>query len=229
MVAISTVDVILTGLFGLAGTYLTYRWGRTQKIRADAEAEENRLQKERDLFTYQVTRPLVELPLWATICSKIDRYIMDPKNNTRRVLIFICVNGRDDPKTTTAVWQFRNMSSHQSYIDVDLTKEADRGDYVQRLNETRRAGRIHFAFADIPNCIIGDVGRQEGLGETCWYWVGSIPSAKTKQVGGVYVSGATLEGDEMPEREVIELQNLVWEMFEPFSQAYSKYGYTMEH
>ena len=224
---ISTVNVLVTAVFGLAGIALSLKWGNRQKAAAEEANFELIEAEERQLFIRTVVHPAVTLPKWSAISLKIEAF--QSMYDVSRVILFVCVNGKHDPKETNGIFQWRSHPSagFHMYLDVDIARASDRGDYISRIHETKSKGKVKYLVKDLPDCLIRDILVDEGIIETLWVWLGSVPSHRTKQVGGVYLSASAETAGALTPEAIQAMQNLSWELSGILKLAYASLGYEM--
>ena len=230
----STIDQLVVGMFGLLGMALTMFWGNVQRRRANKEAARADIKTlevtenaERQDFIRNVVNPMVSIPQWAIISAKIEEF--QERTQLDRIILFVCVNGKNDPKETNGIYQWRTSPTNgfKVYLDVDIARRADNGDYVGRLHHTKNHGKLIFKVAGLPDCLIKDIYEDENINEAIWLWMGSVPSHTTGQVAGVYLSATTPCADKINPHTAQELQNLSWELSGIMKKAYAQMSYEL--
>lgn len=147
-------------------------------------ARQAAVEKERQAFYRQVTSPYYPVREWTMFVN----IVKDLHANTEvdRVLVLVAVNGAEDPRHASVVWEYRTAGESYSYVDVPIDQ-----DYVQRLLHIRREGKIRFKTAEVPGTLIGRFYGNEGVTESVWAMVGKRTSYTTSQVAYKYISVAT--------------------------------------
>lgn len=223
----SAIDAFIVGFFGLLGTLATLYWGKIQRRRALKSENLAIDTRERENFNRLVANPMVGLPKWGDFMRRMTEFQV--RESISRVIIFVCVNGKNDPKEMNAIYQFRidPIANQQAYIGVDIARQSDNGDYISRLMQTRSNGKLIFSTKDLRDCLIKDIYIDEKIEQAIWLWLGSISSKKTGQVAGIYLSASSEKDDVITEPVAADLQRLSWELSKVMQEAYAKTGHEM--
>lgn len=156
-----------------------------RKALEEVTAKGERAQKEFE-FQQQVKNPYIRLNDWQPIADEIEMLCRDTEID--RVLMLVAVNGVDDPKHATVVWEYRQDKKTFAYVDVPLD-----ADYVRRLIHIREQPLLHFKTNEASNTLIGNFYAREGVTECVWEMIGKRASNTTDQVAYKYMSFATHE------------------------------------
>lgn len=167
--------------------------------RAVSVAQRQAVEKERRLFHQQVTSPYYPVKDWTHFVSLVQG--IHSTTQVDRVLILVAVNGSDDPSHASVVWELRSSGEQFSYTDVPLD-----ADYVHRLLNLRRDGKIRFKTKDVPGTLIGRFYEIEGVTEAVWVLAGKRTSLTTSQVAYKYMSVATHDEGGFTDPKDIERQ-----------------------
>lgn len=209
---ISLVGVIYTATVGAFLAYVKkQRDDHTKQI--DALSREAQVEAAQ-LFHAQVTSPYYPIKEWTNFVKKV-RSICE-NTEIDRVLLLVALNGIDNPRHATVVWEHRSEGETHYYIDVPIDD-----DYVRRLMATKQ-GPIHFKTANIAGTRIGHFYSDEAVTEAMWAMIGKRTSFTTEQVAYKYISVATHSQFTDPK----EIERLVYDLvadFRPIAAA-SKFG-----
>lgn len=188
---------IIVALIGFAATiyaptvgYLLHTLRKMKRDHADKLVEvannASRLaaEKERQLFHDQVMSPFYPIKEWTSFVAKVRQIHEDTEVD--RVLVLVAVNGDHTPTHASAVWDFRTYGEDYPYVDIPLDE-----DYVYRLLQTERIGKIRFKADDTQNSKIATFYRDEGVTEAVWALIGKRHCLNTGQVAYKYISVAT--------------------------------------
>jgi len=196
-----SVQVAIVGCIGTVLTavlaYLSKRHSERKHI-----AKEN--QYERELkFQADALSLKVEIKDWDLIMYEVSTLMAE--TSIDRFLIFCAWNGKDRPKWTTAIYQFRSADQRPvSYVHVEID-----ADYVDRLTEAKSAGELYFVTEEIPQSLIKSVYRSEGVTEAVWYPLRQRKLEGSESVALSYCSFATHTSNKITEHERVRCRMVV--------------------
>ena len=124
-----------------------------------------------------------------------------------RFLVLVCVNGLNDPKEVTAIYQYRvDTKDFRSYVNLPLD-----ADYVARINQLKAHGSADITVSELPPSLIRDIYESEGVTHAYWYMIDTMESAVTDQVANKYCSFAT-HSEAVSEETLQKISNIVGEL-----------------
>lgn len=186
---IAGVCVVLVALFG----YMSKR--NTELKLASTQKELH--------FQHDALSLRLEAHAWDTINLELKQLMQTTCID--RFIIFCGWNGTDDPRWTTAVFQYRHgEQSHVAYVHVETDY-----DYVQRLLKAKIAGELVFKTADINNSLIKQVYMAEDVKSAVWHHLDSraLPNSKSRAVR--YCSFATHQDVELDASTLFHCRRIV--------------------
>jgi len=202
---------IWVALISLGGVIWTTTVGlflnRARKQKAEVSLLDEKIGRIRSEqgFERKAINTFVNLQLWDVVSARIQKFC--EKSSIDRFLILVAVNGANDPRETTAIFQHRQDSTEfQSYVGIDLDR-----DYISRLAELKRDGHTVVRTAELPSCLIRDIYRAEGVQFAVWYLIGTMTNPETDQVAYKYCSFATHETS-ISEETARSINNIVGEL-----------------
>ena len=183
---------ILVAIIGLGGVIYASTIGYLIKKHKDnlQTAESTALAKneslERQAFHKQVADPFYPVKPWTKFVRRVEDILETTEID--RLLVLVAVNGKYNPTHTSVIVDFRQIGDSYFYIDIPLDS-----DYIDRLLETKKKGRIRFKTSEVPGTLIGQIYAEEGVTEAVWAIIGKKKSFNTDQVAYKYLSAATHE------------------------------------
>lgn len=205
------ISDVLVALIGLGGVIWTTTVGyfltqaKKQKLQLSDKDKRISLLKKEAAFERESASTLVSLQEWDSVSSRIQNFCAS--STISRFLILVAVNGANDPREATAIFQHRpDMRDFQSYVGIGLDR-----DYVMRLAELRREGHITIRTKDLPSCLLKSIYLTEGVQYAVWYLIGTMTSSDTDQVAYKYCSFATHESS-ISEDTARSINNIVGEL-----------------
>ena len=195
---------ILTALIGCMGTIVVAIIGYYSKRNTELLHEAKEDQYERELkFQSDALSLKVEVKDWDLIAYELTALMRD--SCVDRFLIFCAWNGKDRPKWTTAIYQFRSSDQQPvSYVHVELD-----ADYIDRLAQAKTAGELHFNTEDIPQSLIKSVYKSEGVTEAVWYPIRQRQLEEGGSVALSYCSFATHNPEGLDENARVRCRMVV--------------------
>ena len=180
---ISGMSEALVAVLGFAGVFVTGYFGYLQSTSKQHELE----QAERELQFQAAYLDFGQfLTEWGETIKDIEQLMEE--TSISGFLIFRAWNGYLEPRWTTAVLQIRKGNQEVvSYVHFELDN-----DYVNRLRDINRDGRIVFRTEDLPvDAAIRGVYELEGVKVAAWYQLlnQQIPGTQSQAV--TYCSFAT--------------------------------------
>lgn len=185
----SEVIVALIGLIGVLVTLASKQKSQriqqeTQQLLAIAEEHAKELQRELTAQAYFFSFGFY-LHEWQSIESQAMAIINETEVD--RILMFQAWNGKNEPRRTTAVCQFRAEGQEMvTYREVEPDL-----DYKKRLRSMKEFGPHHFTVSEIPDSLIKSVYQAEGVLSAVWMHVSSILIPNTPAAAMSYTSYAS--------------------------------------
>lgn len=178
-------------IIGALATLITAILGWVKYLsskKREEESENMRLQAENEM---RFQRAALEFPDFIEEWSHISDDVVNLISETEidRFLILRAWNGHLEPRWTTAVYQIRETGQKPiAYVHFELDK-----DYVSRLREISIANTMFFETDHIPESVIKDVYKVEGITSALWAHLHSTATLEGGQAH-TYCSFATHEG-----------------------------------
>lgn len=155
------------------------------------------------IFQHDALSLRLEAHVWDTINRELKQLM--ETTCIDRFIIFCGWNGTDDPRWTTAVFQYRHGDqSHVAYVHVETDY-----DYVQRLKKAKVAGEVVFKTVDISNSLIKQVYLAEEVQAAAWYHLDSRALAGSKSRAVRYCSFATHEDVDIDAATLVHCRRIV--------------------
>jgi len=200
--------IALISLGGLIWTSTVgYFLAHSRKQKAEVSSKDSKINQIRTehAFERKAVNTFVNLQQWDTISSKIQTFCKT--SSIDRFMILVAVNGLNDPRETTAIYQYReDTADFHSYVGVELDR-----DYVSRLAELKRNGILFVDTSELPSSLLRGIYLDEGVTHAIWYLIGTMENKETGQVAYKYCSFATSQEIITDETEHI-IGNIVGEL-----------------
>ncbi|MDP2346731.1 MAG: hypothetical protein Q8N34_03285 [Gammaproteobacteria bacterium] len=155
------------------------------------------------LFQHDALSLRIEAHAWHQI--NLELIALAKNTCIDRFIIFCGWNGSDEPRWTTAVYQYRHGDqSHVAYVHVETDY-----DYVQRLTKAKVAGELVFRTDDIQNSLIKQIYMAEEIKSAAWFHLDSRALSGTKSRAVRYCSFATHQNVDLDNATLMHCRRIV--------------------
>lgn len=193
---ISTIGIIIVAIIG----YFSKRDTEKQKLLAEKELA--KIERELDFQTDALTVN-ISLRDWDLIYKELNQLM--EASDIDRFLILAAWNGIEDPKWTTAIFQYRRGDQNPiSYVHVELDK-----DYCEKLRLIRTMGEVDFSTEELMPSLIKSIYEMEGIKYSAWYHINSKRLSDTGSTALRYCSFATHSDKVFSDADKINCRRIV--------------------